>query len=251
MFEDAEISKLNDLEMLVFDYIIKNPEDVQKMTIRELAKEVHTSTSAIVRMSVKLGFSGWAELKYYLIGKEKEHLTFVNTYESMISLNLFWNTLSSAVFQKKLARAVEMIHASQYCVFMGLGTSEMLGNYGTRYFNNLGINSFSFGDIFRPVTAHEFQHVLVFVLSVSGETQEVINRVIDLRQADATIISITNNENSTLSKISEMNFSYNMLEELSTTEKSVKLTTQLPVLAILEILAHRASQGLKMGKVED
>ena len=58
MFQPEQISKLNELEALVFDFIIKSPDQVQLMTIRELANQVHVSTSTIVRLCSKLGFEG-------------------------------------------------------------------------------------------------------------------------------------------------------------------------------------------------
>lgn len=43
IFLPEQISKLNELETLVFDFIIKSPEEVQQMTIRDLASQVHVS----------------------------------------------------------------------------------------------------------------------------------------------------------------------------------------------------------------
>lgn len=65
MFQPEQISKLNELETLVLDFIIKSPDKVQKATIRSLASQLHVSTTTIVRMSTKLGFNGWAELKFF------------------------------------------------------------------------------------------------------------------------------------------------------------------------------------------
>ncbi|MDR0297470.1 MAG: MurR/RpiR family transcriptional regulator [Streptococcaceae bacterium] len=242
MFEPSKISQLNALEKHIFDFVIKSPDKVQQMTIRELAEAVHASTAAIMRLSVKLGFAGFSELKFFLRSKENDRETFANTYQGLISLDVFWNTLSSAAFQDKLAQAVALINRSHYCLFMGLGTSSSLGNYGARYFNNLGINSFDFGDIFRPVVAGGFHDVVALVLSVSGETPEIIKKVIDLKHAGASIISITNNEKNTLTQLSDLVFSYNMLDEYAKSTLDIKLTTQLPVLAILEILAHKTNQ---------
>ena len=72
MFLPEQISKLNELETLVFDFIIKSPEEVQQMTIRDLASQAHVSTSTIVRLCTKLGFEGWSDLKFYLKNNSKK-----------------------------------------------------------------------------------------------------------------------------------------------------------------------------------
>ena len=67
-----------------------------------------------------------------------------------------------------------------------------------------------------------------------------MERLLQLKQNGVKIISITNDEKSTISKLSYLNFSYYMLDEYAS-NKSINqliLTTQLPVLALIEILAH-------------
>lgn len=77
----------------------------------------------------------------------------------------------------------------------------------------------------------------MIVLSVSGETNELINQLGVFKKNDVKIISITNDAESTISKISDFNFSYYMIDEFASSTV-IKLTTQLPVLALLEIIAH-------------
>ena len=62
MIEDSHLNKLNDLESMVFEQVLKEPECIMKMTIREFASSVHVSPTTIVRMTRKLGFSGWNEM---------------------------------------------------------------------------------------------------------------------------------------------------------------------------------------------
>lgn len=55
MFSYEKIQKLNDLELLVYDHIMKNKQVVIFMTIRELADAVHVSTSTVIRFCKKDG----------------------------------------------------------------------------------------------------------------------------------------------------------------------------------------------------
>ena len=67
-----------------------------------------------------------------------------------------------------------------------------------------------------------------------------MERVLQFKQNGVKIISITNDENATISKLSDLNFSYYMIDEYASNKSINKLilTTQLPVLALIEILAH-------------
>lgn len=55
MFDVEQVKALNDLERMVYEYVVKDPEKVKYMRIRELADEVHVSTSTILRFCKKNG----------------------------------------------------------------------------------------------------------------------------------------------------------------------------------------------------
>ena len=63
MFTYEEIMSLNELEMTVYQYILKNKEKAGYMKIRELAEEAHVSTTTILRFCKKMGCSGYSEFK--------------------------------------------------------------------------------------------------------------------------------------------------------------------------------------------
>ena len=63
MFSYDNIQKLNNLELLVYDYVIKNKQVVRYMTVRDLAAAVHVSTSTVIRFCKKLGCDGYSEFR--------------------------------------------------------------------------------------------------------------------------------------------------------------------------------------------
>ena len=60
MFNHEQIKKFTDVEMLIYNYVIQNSQNIRYMTIRELADAVHVSTSAIMRFCKKLDCEGYA-----------------------------------------------------------------------------------------------------------------------------------------------------------------------------------------------
>lgn len=57
------IKKLTKSERKVANYIIKEPTEVMFDSINELSKSVGTSTTTIMRLSTKMGYSGYTELQ--------------------------------------------------------------------------------------------------------------------------------------------------------------------------------------------
>lgn len=49
MFTHSAVASLNNLEMMVYNYVIKNRDKVMYMTIRELADAAGVSTTTILR----------------------------------------------------------------------------------------------------------------------------------------------------------------------------------------------------------
>ena len=57
---------LNELEVSLLEYIKKNQKQLKNITIRQMAKDNFTSTSAIYRLCNKLEFSGYSDMIYHL-----------------------------------------------------------------------------------------------------------------------------------------------------------------------------------------
>lgn len=58
MFTHKAIAELNALEMMVYNYVIKNKNPVMYMTIRELAEAAGVSTTTVLRFCKKMGCEG-------------------------------------------------------------------------------------------------------------------------------------------------------------------------------------------------
>ena len=63
MFSEEMICSLNDLELEVYKYVVRNADKVCYMRIREFADAAHVSTSTILRFCKKAGCDGYAEFK--------------------------------------------------------------------------------------------------------------------------------------------------------------------------------------------
>lgn len=57
---NAHYHELNENDLQILSFIVNNKQSVHQMTITELAKLTLTSKSTVLRLTKKLGFSGYS-----------------------------------------------------------------------------------------------------------------------------------------------------------------------------------------------
>lgn len=241
MFTNEMIASFNELETAVYQYVSKNGNKVMYMRIRELAAETHVSTATILRFCRKAGCDGFSEFKVRLKLHLKEHESFELKSMHHSVTEFFERTLNGPI-ENQIAEAARIMLNSDSIIFIGIGSSGILAEYGARYFSSLGKLSLYIKDPHYPIHTKFLQNSATIVLSVSGENDYTVRHTHQLREAGSTIISITNNKHCSVAKISDLNLSYYVSAEQF--EES-NITTQVPVVYILESLArelHRLSQ---------
>jgi len=135
-----------------------------------------------------------------------------------------------------------LIVQAKQVIFLGVGTSLSLAEYGSYLFSGIGIFSFAITNPFYSLKLHHsnLEDVLVIALSVSGETEEVLTLVQGFKERNAKIVSLTNTDISTLSQLSDINLSYFMpVAYADSSLRSTNLTTQIPVVYFLESLRYQ------------
>ncbi|MEH7083848.1 MurR/RpiR family transcriptional regulator [Neobacillus drentensis] len=238
MFSNEAISTFNDLEMSLYNYVIKNSDKVIYMRIRELANETHVSTSTILRFCRKVDCEGFSEfkvkLKIFLDKDQTPHLR-----SSQESLSEFLERTLKGNLDSYIMDAAEMIAESDSVIFIGIGSSGILAEYGARYFSSLGKFSLYIKDPLFPISAKYLQNSTTIALSVSGENRFTVTHINQLKQEGSKIVSITNNQHCTVAKLSDVNVPYYVTEEKY---NNSNITTQIPVMYILESIAREINK---------
>lgn len=245
MFTFSQMQNLNELEMIVYNYIQENSEKIAKMTIRDLSEKTHVSSTTILRFCSKMDCAGFSEFKF----KFKQYLEDTKIEpvdEDAAQMIDFFKKVNTIEFEEKITAAAQMIMNKERLYFVGLGTSGTLGKYGARFFSNIGKGAQYLEDPFYPTDNSKYEDTLVVALSVSGEQRLLFKQIDGFKKGKATIISITNTSNSTLAKISDFNFSYYM-PSIILPEKH-NITSQVPVIYILEMIARRVQKMINERK---
>ncbi len=235
MFNYEIIQSLNDLELLLYRYIMKNAEKVVYMRIRELSDEAHVSTTTILRFCKKVDCEGYSEFKVKLkmhIQKNEENKI---SDDTSIIID-FFRRLDNSELDRKLNVVCDFIKEARNVIFIGTGTSGILCKYAARYFSSIGRFAMYIDDPYFPRNYKMYEESVIIAISVSGETPTVIDHISNLKREHSTVISITNSENCTIAKISDLNISYYVQREKIGISD---ITTQIPVLYIIESIGKR------------
>ena len=236
MFSYEDIQKYNETEMSIYKYIVSNIDKVQYMTIRELAGKLSVSTSTILRFCSKNCFDGYSEFKSAL----KEEVLAQNPrqpLEDLQELSAFFARANSGAFEEKMLFATKAVRKADLTIFIGMGSSGTLAKYGARYFSNMGHFAVGLEDALYPIDSFRWKNTVVIAFSESGETERLIEAINQFKKKKCCVLSITNSPLSTLAKLSDWNFSYNL--NTKRINGGYNGTTQVPVIFVLETLAKR------------
>ncbi|MFS0881325.1 RpiR family transcriptional regulator [Bacillus sp. 7586-K] len=234
MFSNEIIASFNELETSLYNYIIQNSEKVAYMRIRELADETHVSTATILRFCRKVNCEGFTEFKVKLKMHVQENKKPMIKSSSHSVLEFFERTLNGDI-EAKMKKAASIVTKADNVIFIGIGSSGILAEYGARYFSSLGKFSMYIKDPHFPIHSKLMFNSVTIALSVSGENPFTVTHLHQLKQEGSKIISITNNKLSTIAKISDLNIPYYVTEEYL---EETNITTQVPVVYILESIAR-------------
>lgn len=124
MFSEEMICSLNDLELEVYKYVVRNADKVCYMRIREFADAAHVSTSTILRFCKKAGCDGYAEFKIRL----RQHLEQAKqppVKDDVSEVIDFLKKTCSAEFEQKLDMLTRVIFQARHIFFVGRGLSNI------------------------------------------------------------------------------------------------------------------------------
>lgn len=198
-------NKLTNSEQKVFTYIYANQQKVIKMKINDLAKETFISKTVIINLSQKLGFEGFSDLKYYLKSNNSadDDIKVLEDLQYGLKQNIEKTfVVIEADLYKKISR--EVIEAKTVYVF-ARGTSKAAGYYLNHLLLTLGIKCIFVKDynLLTLVGNTLESDELVILISLSGNTEKILEVANIAKVKGSRTIAITSFGNNELSKISD------------------------------------------------
>lgn len=241
MFTLAQIQSLNELERGVYQYVIQHKNAVPYMRIRELAQESHVSTTTVLRFCKKMGCDGYTEFKLQMkkeVGKSDAVLIPDNLQE----IRAFLDRFETRSYEQRLEDAASLIAPCNELLFVGVGSSGSICEYGARYFCAMGKFAVSISDPFFSIHRTDVQSMVGVFISVSGETYELIYSMRGLKESGGTCILITNQEHSTAASLADLVIPYYITSPPRS--EGMDITSHVPALYIVETIGTKVHNRL-------
>ncbi|OPA80533.1 transcriptional regulator [Paenibacillus selenitireducens] len=203
-------SSLTKAEKKVADAVQGNPEEAVLATVTDLAERAGVGETSVIRFCRALGFRGYHEFKLsvaqdlvnlptYIAG-EIEETDDISTIVNKITMNnerILKSTLD-LLHTEQLEQAVEMILAANKIYIYGVGSSGITALDAQYRFMRLGLN----------VEVHRDAHIIamsaalakegdvVFGISTSGSTKDLVDPVKQAKENGAKMICLTSHAKS-------------------------------------------------------
>jgi DNA-binding MurR/RpiR family transcriptional regulator len=192
--------KLNDTDDQIISYIKDNKEEVLNISIQKLAEKLFTVPNTIVRLSKKLGYGGFSELKAALKMENKDEEEFFS--------NIYYNVKKTyeIIDMDTIDRVARKIKESRDIYFYGIGDSISFCEMMTKNLRCVGKKTEFFAYPHDMIYSAKNINIkdLVFIISTSGETKQLIEACNIVKEKGVFIVSLTHLCDNSISKLSDI-----------------------------------------------
>ena len=246
--DDTIIKSLTGNELNILKYIYGHANDIRHMSIQELASQVSYSSATVLRFCKKLGYSGFAELKYVLhqeLLKSREALPSSQGTHSL-STRMIMENLSSNM--EGTARLIQEEQLGQTFRYLDSGCPVYLWAPGgltsilTDYFEKL---LFSIGrqKVYKIEASRMAEHILrnihaesvLILISTTGDYAPTVKLAKLARMHNVPIISITPYTSNLIAEQATASFRFftNQREN-----RGSEFTSRLPIFYLIHLIIN-------------
>ena len=218
--ELKRMNKLTSTEQGIVNYILTNPEELEKISSRQLAELTYTSPATVVRICQKLGFSGYSEFKIKYLQEVNQtpmmdQINRTNPITSEDSLHRIVNKVAAleitAIKQTKkgidldqLNRVSGLLNQATCIDFYAFDNNLHLAKNACSHFLYAGkqavihdSSNAQFMQAFASVEGH-----VAIIISRTGENPMLYRIANVLRERKIPLLVLTESRHSSLAKIS-------------------------------------------------
>lgn len=208
----GSLKNLTKSEKSIAEFIMKNPIEVIRQNLTQLAQMTHTSNSAIIRFCQKLGYQGFSEFKFdmsrYILsgadtGIEASHpIGAAKQVDRIVEKYIqYLNKMVSEINLQQLEDLVKNICKARRIIIMGYNRTGLSAQQFAFRLAKLGIASHPIID---PVVMSDYSNImtkddLTIICSITGANmyEDVCNQ---LCNSDSGLILLTMNPQTPLKK---------------------------------------------------
>ena len=165
--------KMNATEIKILQYIIKNIDEIQKITVKELSQRLFVSKTTIINLAKKLGYEGFSELRFFLknISERKTEIQ----------------------DREEIEEVVKKIIKSRIVYIISRGGSVHTGEYLNSRLAACKIKSIFISDInlINAVIENVLDNEMIIFLSQSGTTRTIVDVALKANLMGIETVAIT------------------------------------------------------------
>ena len=237
---ESHLDKMTDLEQRIGHYFL-DPNSIQEdLSSLQVAQTLHISQAALTRFAKKCGFKGYREFSFqYLQDLQKAQIESDNM-QSSLSRHVLYNynqihqQTKELIDEEKLKRVAQIIEEADRVYFFGTGSSGLVARDMKLRFMRLGVvcEALTDQDGFAWTTSILDKNCLVIGFSLSGQTQSIIDSLIDAKNMGAKTILVTGQPE----KIQEDFTEVVPVALQSKPEFILRISAQFPMLLMIDLI---------------
>ncbi|MFT8313123.1 MAG: MurR/RpiR family transcriptional regulator [Clostridium sp.] len=241
IYKIADNYKLTETERQILEYILENIESVLNKGVREVANINYTSAATIIKLSKKLGYTGYVDMLYRLNFMIKNHK---ENQEHTSDITSFIADIDKQIIEKFVSMLIT--HRNDIIFITATGFSDAVAEFLWRKMLVLGfkcIKTNSYG----VYDNNQIGGTLVIGISKSGETESV-TKVIDYAVKNSLdIITFTGSNNDHMAKQSTLHFS--ILDDKELDDRNITANYfYARVMIVIEYLLDKVINALSNAK---
>ncbi|WP_419955414.1 MurR/RpiR family transcriptional regulator [Neobacillus niacini] len=206
-------------ERKIAQYILENPRSILNSTVNDIGTQAKTSGAAVIRLCKSLGLNGFQDLKVRIAGDlvkpvAEQGYRDIEPGESYYSIvqKTTSNSIQSIrdseeiINYEELERAVQTLLPAQNVHFFGIGASNIIAKDAQQKFLRIQKNATAFTDTHLVATliANASMDDVVFAISHSGETAEVVKVMALAKERGVKTISLTKYGQSSVASLADI-----------------------------------------------
>ncbi|MBF1699713.1 MAG: MurR/RpiR family transcriptional regulator [Streptococcus sanguinis] len=237
---ESHLDKMTDLEQRIGHYFL-DPNSIQEdLSSLQVAQTLHISQAALTRFAKKCGFKGYREFNFQYLQDLQKAQTEADNMQSSLSRHVLYNynqihqQTKELIDEEKLERVAQIIEEADRVYFFGTGSSGLVARDMKLRFMRLGVvcEALTDQDGFAWTTSILDKNCLVIGFSLSGQTQSIIDSLIDAKNMGAKTILVTGQPE----KIQEDFTEVVPVALQSKPEFILRISAQFPMLLIIDLI---------------
>lgn len=243
---EKQMKYFSKAEKLVAEYILKEPQNVVNYTTKQLSAKCSTSEAAVIRFCKRIGINSFKDFKIELakeINLEKQDILYDSPIQFDDNIGEVINkvvtksvkalqTTSKLLSTQYLDKAIHTLGSAKRIYLYGAGGSSIVAQDLTLKLLRINLVAFHHADIHVQMmnAANMDEHDVLFVVSTSGTTKEVLQLMDLAKEKNAKTILLTQQRKSPGRNKADI------ILDISVEEESIRIGTMSARIAELAVI---------------